>query len=531
MFVDVRSLEANTRFDCDVCIMGAGAAGITMALELSNASLQVCVLESGGFEYEDDTQALYSGRNIDHKYPDLDVSRLRMFGGTTNHWAGACKPLDHLDFQTRPWVAHSGWPFNRSHLESFYRRAHRYCQLGPFNYDSNLIGQALNFPRLSTNPDKITSNVLQISPPTNFGTEYRSKLSLSKTVKVLLHANVTEIQVSDSGNKVPRVKGAVLNGSHFVVVARYFVLALGGIENARLLLVSDQVHASGLGNQNDLVGRFFMAHPSIEGAIFRPSRALDTRFYRAFAMGDARMSGHLAVGTRALEINELLNVKFALIPSSRYHLSDGIASYHALRRGIEDGDLPENLWDHIGNIASDLDMVTEAVSRRILGIKIFDSAEQVDGFAIDAMMEQRPNPDSRVTLSDDRDELGVRRVKLDWRFTDYDRDNVLKCYRLLATEIGRLGIGRLWIKEGDRFDRQFEELMGFGHHHMGTTRIHPDARYGVVDADLKLHGISNFFVVGSSVFPTGGHIPPTLTIVALAIRLADHLKMVARKTE
>ena len=114
MFVDVRSLEANTRFDCDVCIMGAGAAGITMALELSNASLQVCVLESGGFEYEDDTQALYSGRNIDNRYPDLDVSRLRMFGGTTNHWAGACGPLDHLDFQTRPWVAHSGWPFDRS---------------------------------------------------------------------------------------------------------------------------------------------------------------------------------------------------------------------------------------------------------------------------------------------------------------------------------------------------------------------------------------------------------------------------------
>ena len=140
MLIDARSLESNVNLDCDICIMGAGAAGITMALELSNTPLRVCLLESGGLELEDETQALYSGRKVDQRYPDLDVGRLRMFGGTTNHWAGSCGLLDHLDFQSRPWVAYSGWPVDGSHLERFYRRARSYCQLGPFAFDPDLIG-------------------------------------------------------------------------------------------------------------------------------------------------------------------------------------------------------------------------------------------------------------------------------------------------------------------------------------------------------------------------------------------------------
>jgi choline dehydrogenase-like flavoprotein len=167
--------------------------------------------------------------------------------------------------------------------------------------------------------------------------------------------------------------------------------------------------------------------------------------------------------------------------------------------------------------------VAEAVSRKVLNKRLFDSADDRDFFMFDTMIEQTPDPDSRVTLGPAVDRLGQRKAVLNWRLSDGDKQNLWRCFELIAAEFGRTGMGRLRLFD-DQPERIWDELLSFGYHHMGTTRASDDPKTGVVDANLRVHGMSNLYVAGSSVFPTGGHVPPTFTIVALAVRLAAHLK-------
>lgn len=528
MIGDARNVESGSVVETDICIVGSGPAGITLALELAGTDLDILVLESGGIDYDEQAQALCEATNVNPIYPGIDYFRLRQLGGTTNHWDGNCSPLQPIDFEKREWVPHSGWPFGFDDLAPHYQRAAAYCQLKGDTYAPQAWLAASGLQRLPLDPEKIDTRIARFSPPTRFGEVYQEELERSQSIRVLLHANVLSLEASSDATRVETLRCKVFDGPDFTVRPRYVVMATGGVENARLLLLSNSVRPNGLGNDNDLVGRFFMDHPVVTAGILHPSGGAESLAgYLGPSQASQGVGAYLSVADDLTRQRRLINVRAPFVPIDRYTASEGIESMHILSDWIS-GQEADGIWGHIGNVISDIDMVAEAISRKAFDTRLFDSANDRDFFMFDSMMEQTPDPESRVTLGDDVDSLGQRKVVLDWRLKQADKESVWQCFEVIAAEIGRAGLGRLRLFE-DQPERIWEELLSFGYHHMGTTRASDDPKSGVVDADLKVHGMSNLYVAGSSVFTTGGSVPPTLTIVALSIRLAAHFREVHRQ--
>lgn len=523
MFIDTRELPDDTDLQADVCIIGGGPAGMTIARELAGASIDVVLLESGGFEPDDATEQLNEGASVGFKYRDLARSRRRGLGGATGHWGGWCRPLDDIDFQAREDVPYSGWPISRADLDPFYERAQPICQLGPYQYDPRYWQTRGLGPFFDVRPGRLTNTVYQLSPPTRFGEVYRSDLEEAPNVRALLWANVVEIETGPDAGHVTGLRVATLTGRSITVRARRYALATGGIENARLLLASRSAAPAGLGNDHDLVGRFFLEHPHVNVAFFQPTDpALDVRFYsRRQPFGPFGVIGALMVPATYLAEHRMLGFSAFLEPSFyrpesviEAQAGDGYQSLLELVQAARGGPLPDLLED-IWNVIKDLDAVGQVTAWRL-----FDRGP---GYQLAVRTEQAPNPASRVFLSEEVDALGVPRVNLDWRLTELDFESVRLGWDLLARELGLAALGRVFMPE-DTVISPWQERIWGGAHHMGTTRMADDPRAGVVDRNCRVHGIDNLFIAGSSVFPTGGFANPTLTIVALALRLADHLK-------
>lgn len=522
MIDDLRSAEDGTEFAADLCIIGGGAAGITLAREFIGTKSQVILVESGGLDYEEETQSLYIGENTGLPYFDLDVTRLRYFGGTTNHWSGRCAPLDEIDFRKRSWVPYSGWPLTRAELDPYYERANPLIGLGENIYDERVWDElGIDAPRL--NSDKARVRFWRFSAR-RFGSAFRAELEAAENIRILLNANVTNIQSTSSVDAVDYVDITTLDGIKGRVRARNYVLAAGGIENPRLLLASNSIAPVGLGNQNDLVGRFFMEHPhATSGTIVAtdPGRLLET-YRRHYPREDVEYWPALCMGDRAQEQSGVLNSALALYYKPRR--DSGLTAAKSLGKDFGKLRWPENLGEKLLRIAGDLDDAAIAVYRHFWEGKPLYISPGLLFFRVRA--EQEPNPESRVRLSHERDALGNQRADLDWRMTALDKRSVAAVTRTIGEELGRLDLGRVkledWLLDGT--DDWPEDDLDGGHHHMGTTRMSDDPKQGVVDANARVHGIANLFVAGSSVFPTSGWANPTLTIVALSLRLADHLK-------
>jgi choline dehydrogenase-like flavoprotein len=518
VIVDLRSAPDAASFAADVCIIGAGPAGITLALELMKRGVAVIVAESGGLDFDPDVQDLAIGTTIGDPYRPLDTSRLRMFGGSSNHWQGNCSMLAPIDFEARDWLPWSGWPFEFSELAPFYRLAAAYCELDPdlFELERWIQEEENGVPAIESR--KLTYGVALGSPPTRFGDVYGPQLESSGSSRVLLHATLVDLELDHSLAKVRTAVLQTLTGKVARVDAKAFVLAAGGLENPRLLLAINRQISSGIGNAHDVVGRFYMDHPVIEGAAL----LTDADFGQRFRADDGRLFFRLTEEKQRAD--ELLDARMPLISATRYRLSPGVESFHQAMGLLREAHLGGELWAHVGRMVSDWDLVLEAAGRRLFSRRFFDSAEAFGGFLIDTMTEQRPDPANRVVLTDERDALDMPRIQLHWRLLEEDLDNLERVYKVLGAEIGRLGWGRIHLRGADdTAGRLTGELLSHPHHHMGGTRASADPRRGVVDAELAVHGMANLFIAGSSVFPTGGCVPPTLTIVALSCRLAGHV--------
>jgi choline dehydrogenase-like flavoprotein len=515
VLIDARTVPKNKELETDVCIVGAGAAGITLAKEFIGARFRVCLLESGGLEFNQETQSLYKGENIGLPYFPLEAARLRFFGGSTNHWAGQCAPLDEVDFQVRDWIPYSGWPFLKSHLDPFYKRAQSICQLGPYQYDANFWNDAIHGPPLRFVDDRVLTTFFQHSS-VRFGVHFRDEVARADNIRVYLHANVVNIETNPTAKKVLRLKVACLEGPEFWMAAKIFILATGGLENPRLLLVSNKVQSAGLGNQNDLVGRFFMEHLDlIEGAFLPSNPYLPIYLYVSHSHPNQKVpvTGALTLAPKVQRRERLMGIGVLLRPTwskGVEPLKDMIEAVH--EKGL--GDIAK----HLKNVLSNLTSVSQAIYGRVR-----HSRYPVDFLTLDNQSEQSPNPQSRVMLSTERDRLNQNRIQLDWRLNSIDKRTIWRAHEIIAQELGRAGLGRLRVAL-DHEENGFIPALNGGFHHMGTTRMHNDPKKGVVDANCRLHGVGNLFIAGSSVFPTSGWTNPTLTIVALAIRLADHLK-------
>lgn len=523
MIIDAHSVQpAGTILEADVCIVGAGAAGITLAREFVNSRLHVVLLESGGLEPDRETQNLYAGSNVGHRYFDPAGCRLRYFGGTTNHWGGWCAPLDPIDFERRETFPHSGWPFERSYLDPWYRRAQEVCELGPFDYAPHHWGiDVTRIPPPFTGP-YFRCEILQVSPPTRFGTVYRALLQRATQLDVYLNANAVRLVSNESNREITEVLVSTLQGLRFSVRAKVFVIAAGAMENARLLLSSGP-ESYGLGNDHDLVGRFFMVHLQYHGGQMLVS---DSRARFDFDTGTAG-DHHTALGRARnfvswIGLSDYAMRQFAL-PNFKlrqtYALTPMNEAMHTAVRILQGKDG----WDEF---KSDLDDIVRDIERRpkFEERPAFSQTGLTVGMTLlRCQSEQLPNPDSRVRLGTQRDALGMRKIVIDWRLTAEDRERAAAILRLLGAEVGRVGLGRVrswFLEDGLNWP---SDLFG-DQHHAGTTRMHRDPRQGVVDPDCAVHGIANLYVAGSSVFPTLGGNNPTLTITALALRLADRIK-------
>ena len=518
MFIDARQVQSGSEISADICIIGAGAAGIAIAREFLGTKTSVCVVESGGLDPASDVQALAKGASVGLPYPDLETTRVRVFGGSTNHWGGECRPLDAQDFAVREWIPHSGWPITLQDLVPYYRRAADVVETGPYEYYASDWSAVSRF-RAGLRPwraaaAELTPRVFQNSPPTRFGTRYRAELEAAPNIRVLLRADFTAFQTDEEKRLVDAIKVATLDGRDFAVKARVFVLATGALENARLLLISAGETAS-FGNQSGAVGRFFQEHVAHQWlASLLPATS--------FAVSDYEppRQGSVALAFTAAEQRQRKLANFLVFLDGRRAGADseGVHSARTLLGGLQTGNMPDNVFEHLRRIMADLPGVTRYAYRRLTG-----AADAVGFVEIGFVTEQMPNPDSRVRLSGRRDALGMPMTELDWQLTDLDRQAMLAGLENVVRVIGANGLGRVKVMVPED-GADWLTRIGMSFHPMGTTRMHDDPRHGVVDANCRVHGMQNLYVAGSSVFPTSGAGSPTYTLVTLALRLADHLK-------
>jgi choline dehydrogenase-like flavoprotein len=518
-----------SRLEADVCIVGAGAAGLTLAKHLVSPARRVLVLEAGGRDHEPAIAALGAGENVGFPYYDLEDSRLRFFGGSTAVWGGRCAELDAIDFEAREWVPYSGWPFAKDELTPYYAAARRLVGVEQRALDRRLWRE-LRIAPTALEGDVLESVFWQFDDRWDrFGIAAHAELVAHPNVTVLLHATATRLELAENSAAVASADVRALGGRRATVRARAFVLAAGGLDNPRLLLASRERAPAGIGNDHDLVGRFFMEHPHARGgrlSLASPWHALRA-FRQSHYLGGDRYAATLRPSDKAQRELGILNASFTpkvrLHAGGRANLAKRVYDHVSLR--VNPTRPGRTLWRVTKGAARWAQTLTDPLLpwlRLQLGTA---------GLYLSVRGEQAPNPASRVLLMDERDALGMPRLALDWRFSELDKRTLRLVAAGLGAELERAGVGSVepepWLT-GEGMPWMTDPLIGNhpigGFHHMGTTRMSSDPRAGVVDASCRVHGVANLFVAGSSVFPTSGWANPTLTILALALRLGDHLE-------
>jgi choline dehydrogenase-like flavoprotein len=534
MLIDLEMAADDMHLRADVCVVGAGAAGVALARDLKSSGHEVVLLEGGGLDFEQPTQNLFAGRNIGMEYYDLEHARLRFFGGTTNIWGGRNVPLDRIDFEKRDWVPHSGWPISLDDLQPWYKIAHDSLQLGAFDYEADLWGK-LGLSPLDFDTARITTRFWRFDAlAERFNSRRSDDLVAADNVQIVLHANVFELQADDSAAGITHIEAGSLSGKKLKVQAKHYVLACGAIENARLMLASRRVESNGVGNQYDQVGRYFMEHPHGRiAAIETDDPAAFWALYRKrYPANDVPVAPALVLPAEQQRHLGVLNsaATFKLQKDPVRGNSMSKKAYLNLKHSLSPSKSGRRLWQSWRGAQ---DWLQKRVSMPLLR---FGAKVNRMGLYVIARAEQAPNPDSRVRLSTEKDALGSPRADLDWQLCSLDKETMLKFGQTLGQEFDRLGLGKLttsaWLHDGQP-EWPVDATVGNhpigGYHHMGTTRMSASSRHGVVDAECKVHGYHNLHIAGSSVFTTGGWANPTLTLLALSHRLASQLDRLLKR--
>lgn len=526
--------------EADVCIVGSGPAGLTLA-RLLGVHSRVLVVPGGERQRSSRTTDLYRGETVGDAYSPLENVRARRFGGTSNLWCirlgdGSIGvryvPLDPIDFEPRSWIPYSGWPISRSDLDPYYRRAHEQLRIGSFSYTNH------EDPGISTlDALGLEASLFRFGPSNVFFDPELNGLGEQDRVGVLLGGHAVGLTANASGNHIERVEVGTLQGRRFSVRARRVIVAAGGIESARILLAAN--HEKGVGTSKAL-GRYYMDHYLVPMARWHfrdPQRMRSLSYFDLRRVldekGTAPIMGKLALSPKLQVRDRLVNACVSLLP---------LAAKRDLRavQGVKK--IFESVWTRRpGDAVSGARAALESLGYVKVALKdrLRSGVGLVPGFAkggwsrlehldwrfqdfeLFAFLEQTPNPDNRIELNDERDALGMRRVRLHWRWNELDIASMRRTQSHFGEAWNRTDYGEASLSGYERFyERDRYAVLA---HHMGATRMHDSPEFGVVDANLKVHGTDNLFVASSSVFPTGGFANPTLTIVALAHRLAEHL--------
>ena len=469
MLTDLNNTGAikDTYSGYDVTIVGAGAAGITLALKLSSNGRKVALIEAGGLEYSAESQQVYSAKTVGDPYFELDVARLRYFGGTTNHWAGWCRTFEREDFNRGYLGNEYNWPIDFEELDRYRAEA---CEILEISSEFNDVTS------LDSDVESIDFN---FSPPVRFGSKYFESVVANPLVHVFLNSNL--VDVTSSGDQVTSIKVASYNDNVSSISSQDFVFAMGGIENSRYLLWLQTKYGNSFISDECPVGRYWMEHPhfTLGQAIF-DKRKVSERFY--------------SISPQAQIEDGIMNCGFRV-----EHLNDG--GTKALIRGILC--LAPSLGQSLVSLAN---------------------KNLVCGASLRAAWEQSPETRNCIVLDDEQDRFGIPKPILNWRKSELDRKTLVSSIARFNDWLLRIDGGRIqldsWILNDEDYPLN-DELAGY--HHMGGTRMHSSKEYGVVDKNCKVYGSSNLYMAGSSIFTTGGHNNPTLPIVQFALRLAAHL--------
>jgi len=526
----------------DVCVVGSGASGITIARELALAGINVVLIEAGGEKQRPEQIDLYRGTSKSPNHGPLHLNRQRRLGGTTVVWGGRSAPYEAIDLERRLYIPNSGWPISHSDLHDAYVKAHDYLDLGLFSYSA-----AQSFPPGAQFPfeccrDVTVDNIWRFSLPTNLWRKYGDALSSHPNVDVIYNGSCTEVVTTSDGSLVDHIRVMSSPDHQFTVRAKTFVLATGGLEVTRLLLTSTSVHKSGIGNTRGLLGRFYLSHLTGNAGTIAFSDSLAKYFWSYIRSEGVYCKRLIRLTHDVQRLNGLLNLAVTAThmdfhdPSHR----SGVLSLVYLAKTYLKARIPpefsrelsatkyQYVLRHVTNVlCSPLEIVKFAdmwTRKRLLASRKLPSVELCNDRGVYTLhfdAEQSPNFDSRVGLSDERDKFGKRRLMVDWRMNRTDAESVSRSLDLIARDLEGAHVAKLNVKPDLASDVYAHN--GVGSHHIGTTRMGASPSVGVVDPECRVFGIPNLYIASSSVFPTSSYVNPTLQIVAIAIRIATHI--------
>jgi choline dehydrogenase-like flavoprotein len=526
-----------------MCIVGSGAAGITLACELDGAPFNVLLLEAGNLRLEKGSTQNYSG-SAALPHPEPSEFRRFGFGGSTAAWGGRCVPYDPIDFERRDYISNSGWPISYFEVARYYSRAMQYCDAGEFDFSvsRSLANTQPTIPGLENDQEILSDRLERYSLPTHFGRRYRGRIKGSKNILAVLSARCVCINKSDSGDFIESVEVVDRKGLRRCLRADVFVMAVGGIETPRLLFASAPGRG-GLGNHSNKLGRYYACHfgnvcarlvaNGIKPAFHFEKTKDGVYCRRKLQFSDQAQHRHRLLNTvfrlhfpnyadathGSAVMSMIYLTKSMLIPEHRHILKSGMGEVKA-------SSTPAHLRNVISGIPQLCDFGYQWLFRRYLAKRKlpYTLVPNADGsFPIEFNSEQTPSENSRITLTHDTDQHGLRRVHVDWQIQEDDVAAAQRAFRVLQASVQRTTLCRLEFDEG-QLNSVIARSVPIGGHHIGTARMAGSPNAGVVDEQCAVFYLPNLFIASAAVFPTSSHANPTLTIIALSLRLAAHLR-------
>lgn len=508
MIIEGASVNVDEVVEADLCIVGAGPAGLALAREFIGTDHRVYILETGNERVDDRARILADGDVVGHTYFNLAESRGFAVGGSSHLWDEwmRARRLDPIDFRTRPWVPGSGWPIGPAELAPFYDRAEPALGLGPADFP---VPESLE-------TENLRAPLFRYSNTFDFDA-IRREIEASANVCLIVNSTVIDLIPNPSNAHLERAVATSGLPHKYSISSRVFVLAGGGIEIPRLLLAARD--GRGIANSSGLVGRYFMEHPTMRSGVVVPGDLNDfpADHFEFRSSGSSHVIGALAPSDEAMQQFSMLNCMVLVAEVDNVMSSEGLRSVAvikaALQRSNESG---ESALGHLLNaVTRPRDLWRYAARGRL--------HRPERRLRLSITVEQAPNPSSRVLLGDRRDEFGVPVAVLDWRLGDLERHTVRRVQESVDDLFHRRGWGHIETKLGEeRPPRSFRGEW----HHLGTTRMSSSPNRGVVNEAGRAYDLPNLYIAGGSTFPTVGYANPTLTIVALSLRLAEELQSV-----